>query len=104
MYISLNYKHLKSYSTKKLIGNTKNRENVLSFEMLKVVLVHCNLVDNQYQQNSEVLYTVTSNKSYAYQLNVKAITLVNKDFGVMQLVTVSYGFCGAEFKNHIHFC
>ena len=32
------------------------------------------------------------------------ITLVNKDFGAMQLVTVPYGFCGAEFKNHIHFC
>ena len=32
------------------------------------------------------------------------ITLVNKDFGAMQLVTVSYRFCGAEFKSHIHFC
>ena len=33
-----------------------------------------------------------------------AITLVNNDFGAMQLVTVCYGFCGAEFKNQIHFC
>ena len=30
--------------------------------------------------------------------------VVNKDFGAMQLVTVSYGFCGPEFKNHIQFC
>ena len=44
--------------------------------MVKVVLVHCNLRDNQYQQNSEVLYTFTSNKSYAYQSNVKSIILV----------------------------
>ena len=44
--------------------------------MVKVVLVHCNLRDNQYQQNSEVLYTLTSNKSYAYQSNVKSIILV----------------------------
>ena len=32
------------------------------------------------------------------------ITVVNKDFGAMQLVTVSYAFYGGEFKNHIHFC
>ena len=33
-----------------------------------------------------------------------SITLANKDFVAMQLVTVSYGFCGAKFKNHISFC
>ena len=32
------------------------------------------------------------------------IILVRKDFGAMQLATVSYGFRGTEFKNHIHFC
>ena len=31
-----------------------------------VVLVQCNLVDNQYQQKSEVLYTFMPNKSYEY--------------------------------------
>ena len=41
-------------STKKLIDKTKNRENVPSLEVVEVVLVQCNLVDNQYQQNSEV--------------------------------------------------
>ena len=43
---------------------------------LKVVLVQCNLGDNQYQRNSEVLYTFTSNKSYVYLLNVEPINLV----------------------------
>ena len=42
-------------SSKKLIGKTKNEGNVPSFEVPEVVLVHCNLVDNQYQQKSEVL-------------------------------------------------
>ena len=41
-------------STKNLIDKTKNRENVPSLEVVGVVLVQCNLVDNQYQQNSEV--------------------------------------------------
>ena len=43
---------------------------------LEVVLVQCNLVDNQYQQNSEVLYTFRPSKSYAYLLNVEPSNLV----------------------------
>ena len=39
-------------STKKLIGKTKNGENVLILEVVEVVLVERNLVDNQYQQKS----------------------------------------------------
>ena len=46
-------------STKKLIEKTKNGENVPSLEVLEVFLVQCNLVDDQYQQKSEVLYTFT---------------------------------------------
>ena len=42
-------------STKKLIDKTKYGENVPSLEVVEVVLVQCNLVDNQYQQKSEVL-------------------------------------------------
>ena len=42
-----------------------------SLEVFEVVLVQCNLADNQYQQKLEVLYTFTSNKSYAYLLNVE---------------------------------
>ena len=34
-------------STKKLIDKTKNREDVPSLEVVEVVLVQCNLVDNQ---------------------------------------------------------
>ena len=44
--------------------------------MVRVVLVHCNLVDNQYQINSEVLYTFMPNISDVCQLNVKPIILV----------------------------
>ena len=47
-----------------------------SLEVVEVVLVQCNLVDNQYQQKSGVLYTFTSNKSYAYLLNVEPSNLV----------------------------
>ena len=38
-----------SIAKKKLIYKTKNKENVSSLEVVKVVSVKCNLVDNQYQ-------------------------------------------------------
>ena len=63
-------------STKKLIDKTKNGKNLPSFEVVKVVLVQCNLVDNQYQQKSKVLHIFTPNKFYAYLLNVEPSNLV----------------------------
>ena len=60
-------------STKKLIDKTKNGEKVRSLEVVDIVLVQCDLVDDQYQQKSEVLYTFMPNKSYACLLNVEVI-------------------------------
>ena len=54
---------------KKVIDKTKNGENVPSREVVEAVVVQCDLVDNQYQQKSEVLYTFTPNKFCAYLLN-----------------------------------
>ena len=34
-------------STKKLLDKTKNGEKITSLEVVEVVLVQCNLVDNQ---------------------------------------------------------
>ena len=73
MDISKNYKHLKQ---KKLIDKTNNKENIPILEVVEVVLVQCHLVDNQYQQKPEVLYTFIPFKSYAYLLNVEPSNLV----------------------------
>ena len=62
-------------STKKIIDKTKNGESVPSLEVVKVVLVRCNLVDNQHQQISEVLQNFTPNKYYASLLNVEPSNL-----------------------------
>ena len=43
-------------STRNVIEETKNGENVPSLKLVDIVLVQCNLVNNQYQQKSEVLY------------------------------------------------
>ena len=66
-----------SGSTKKLIDKTKNEEKVPSLEVVEVVLVQFNLVDKQYQQKSQALYTFTLNESYAYLLNVEPSNLVS---------------------------
>ena len=64
-------------STNKLIQKTKNGEKVPSLEVVDVFLVKCNLVDNQYQQKSEVLCTFIPNTSYACLLNVEPSNLVS---------------------------
>ena len=55
----------------KLLGSTKNKitkdkigENVPHLEITEVVLVHCNIVKNDYQQDSRVLYTFVPNKLF----------------------------------------
>ena len=58
-----------SLAENKKKDKTKNGDKVLSLEVVEVVLVQCNLVDNQYQQKSP-------NKSYAYLLNIEPSNLV----------------------------
>ena len=55
----------------KLLGSTKNKitkdkssENVPHLEITEVVLVHFNIVNNDYQEDSRVLYTFVPNKPF----------------------------------------
>ena len=52
--------------TKKLTDKTKKGVKVPSLAVVEVISVQCNLVNNQYQQNFEQIYTFPPNKSYAY--------------------------------------
>ena len=51
-------------STKNKITKDKNGENVPYLEITGVVLVHCKIVNNDYQQDSRVLYTFVPNKPF----------------------------------------
>ena len=46
------------------ITKDKSSENVPHLEITKVVLVHCNIVNNDYQRDSRVLYTFVPNKPF----------------------------------------
>ena len=76
--IKTGYKsELLSKETMKLLGSTKyitdankNSENVPRFENVEVVLVHCNLVNNSYQQHSRVLFTFVPTKQYGQLISI----------------------------------
>ena len=51
-------------STENKISKDKNGENVPHLETAEVVLVHCNIVNNDYQPDSRVLYIFVPNKTF----------------------------------------
>ena len=57
-------------STENKITGYKNRENVPHLEITEVVLVHFNIVNNDYQQDSRVLYTFVPNKPFGSLLEI----------------------------------
>ena len=72
-----NYLEILAPETMKILGSTKikitkdkNGENVSQLELTEVILVNCNIFNNQYQQDSKVLRTVVTNKSFGQLLNI----------------------------------
>ena len=57
-------------STENKITKDKNSENVPHLEITEVVLVYCNIVNNDYQQYSRVLYTFVPNKPFGSLLEI----------------------------------
>ena len=71
------YLELLTPETMKLLGSTKskitkdeNGENVPYLEITEVILIHCNVVNNSYQQTSSVLYTFVPNKLFRQLLDI----------------------------------
>ena len=59
-------------STKNKITKDKKAKNVLHLEINEVILVHCNIVNNDYQQDSRVLYAFVPNKPFGSLLEISA--------------------------------
>ena len=57
-------------STERKISKDKNGENVPHLETVELVLVHCNLVNIDYQQDSRILYTFVPNKTFGSLLEI----------------------------------
>ena len=88
---------LLSKKTMKLLGSMsnsidkdKNSELVPKLESADLVLVHCNLVNNCYQQASKVLFTFVPNKTYGQLITVSPHSLimlktVNTEFSFIEI-------------------
>ena len=88
---------LLSKETIKLLGSMsnsidkdKNSELVPKLESVDLVLVHCNVVNNSYEQASKVLFTFVPNKKYDQLITVSPYSLimletVNTEFSFIEI-------------------
>ena len=58
------------------IAKDENGEIVPLLEITKVVLVHCNIVNNDYQQDSMVLYTFVPSESFVSLLEISPTNFI----------------------------
>ena len=57
-------------STENKISKDKNGKNLLHLEIAEVVLVHCNIANNNYQKDSNFLHTFVLNKPFGSLLEI----------------------------------
>ena len=78
------YLELLTPETMKLLGSIeskitkdKNGENIPHLEVVELVLVHCSLVNNDYQQDSRILYTFVPSKTFGILLEISPTNQVS---------------------------
>ena len=77
-------------STKKDVDSDKNSENVPKLESVEVVLVHCNLVKNDYQHTLKDLFSFVPNKKFGQLENISPhsstmMNTVNTEFSFVEV-------------------
>ena len=77
-------------STKSKITKDKNGEKVHHLEITKVIFVHCNIANNNYQQDSWVLYIFVLDKSFGQLLNISPKNVIflknlNSEFSFIEV-------------------
>ena len=84
-------------STESKISKDKNRENVPQLEVVELVLVHCNLVNNDYPQDSETLCAFVPNKPFGSLLEISPTNHIflktfnfKKSNNILQIKLVSH--------------
>ena len=76
------------------IDGDKNSELVPKLESVDLVLVHCNLVNNSYEQASKVLFTLVPNKKYGQLITVSSETLI-----ILKTVNTEFSFIEIWFTD-----
>ena len=81
-------------STKKDLDADRNGENVSKLESVEVVLVHCNLVKNDYEHSSRVLFSFAPNKQFRQLINISLNSLI-----MMNTVNTEFSYVEVWFIN-----
>ena len=94
-------------STKKVFDKDKNGENVPKLEIVEVVLVHCNLVKNDYQHTSKVSFTFVPNKTFAQLINISPHTFtmmntVNTEFTYVEVWFTDQSSKALEIEDNVN--
>ena len=83
-------------STKSKLKKDKNGENVPRLEITEIELIHCNIANNDYQQDLRILYTLVPNKSFG---QLPGISPKNSSF-LKTFHVLKYGFL-IKILNHL---
>ena len=94
-------------STKKDVDKDKDGENVPKLESVEVVLVHCNLVKNDYQHTSKVLFTFVRNKEFGQLINISSYSLtmtytVNTEFSSAEVWFTDQARKALEIEDNVN--
>ena len=81
-------------STKSKVIKNKNGEYVPKLEINEVILVHCNIVDINYQQNSRVSITFIPNKSFGQLLDI-----LPKEFMFLKIFVSEFSYIQVWFTD-----
>ena len=81
-------------STKKDVNKDKDGEIVPKLESVEVVLVHCNLVKNDYQHTSKFLFSFVPNKQFGQLVNISPHSLM-----MMNTVNTKFSFVEVWFTD-----
>ena len=94
-------------STENKITKVKNSENVPHLEITEVVLLLCNIVNNDYQQDSRVLYTFVPNKPFGSLLEISSINHIflktfNSEFQDIEVQFIDQNSQPLEIEDRIN--
>ena len=94
-------------STENVVDKDKDSKNVPKLESLEVVLVHCNLVKNDYQHASKVLFSFVPNKQFGQLLNISPhiftmMNSVNTEFSSVEVRFTDQSSKALEIGNNVN--
>ena len=95
-------------STKEDVDKDKDGEVIPKLESVEVVLVHCNLVKNDYQHTSKVLFSFVPNKQFGQLINISPHSLtmmntVNTEFSFVEVWFTDEVSKALEIEDHVNF-